>query len=436
MNLRFQKNIFDMFMESQYWPLDIMRDYQRTQLAQLLRHARATVPFYKTRLDPIFTKTGDIDWEHWQEIPIVTRADLRDRREEMLTTALPPGHGPSKTFYSSGSSGVPIAMESTKMWTDVNRAASQRFGIMQGIDYNETWARMAAVNENGEFFDEEFYQSQKGNRTNADRRPQTEEFVINRNCSETRKLELLRELGVAYLVDFSINAELLAVRNISLTNPVRLNAVICVGQGISQEQKNLFLESFGAKSLSIYSSKEGGFMGYQCGGDFRYHVTSEALSLEIISEKGSSCEIGERGRVIVTPFFSTALPLIRYEQGDTAEFQSLCNCTNSLPLVTKIEGRQDQILRFPEGPCAVVSLNSQLWRTNLNATAFQLAQTDKLKLEVRYIANTPNSQVNEAPIIEHIRKFIHARAEIIFKPVESIPLNSGGKQQRIVCEIA
>ena len=133
MNLRFQKNIFDMFMESQYWPLDIMRDYQRTQLAQLLRHAKERPVFYKTRLDPIFTKTGDIDWEHSARNPIVTRADLRDRREEMLTTALPPGHGPSKTFHSSGSSGVPIAMGSTKMWSDVNRAASQRFGIIKGL---------------------------------------------------------------------------------------------------------------------------------------------------------------------------------------------------------------------------------------------------------------------------------------------------------------
>ncbi len=91
-----RQRIFEMLMESQYWPPAIMLEYQRSQLAQLLRHARANVPFYKTRLDPVFKSNGEIDWDRWHEIPIVTRADLRDRRDEMLAASLPPGHGPVK----------------------------------------------------------------------------------------------------------------------------------------------------------------------------------------------------------------------------------------------------------------------------------------------------------------------------------------------------
>ena len=90
-----------------------MLAYQRSQLGQLLRHAKATVPFYRTRLDAVFKRNGDIDWDRWQEIPIVTRADLRDNYSAMITTALPPGHGPAKTYRSSGSSGIPIAVETT-----------------------------------------------------------------------------------------------------------------------------------------------------------------------------------------------------------------------------------------------------------------------------------------------------------------------------------
>ena len=81
-------------------------------------------PFYKSRLDVVFKKNGEIDWDRWQEIPIVTRADLRDRREQMLTTALPPGHGPTKTFHSSGSSGVPISVEVTQLATLAKLAAA------------------------------------------------------------------------------------------------------------------------------------------------------------------------------------------------------------------------------------------------------------------------------------------------------------------------
>jgi phenylacetate-CoA ligase len=54
----FPKQVFDMFMESQYWPAEHMLAYQRSQLSQLLIHARANVPFYKERLDPVFVANG------------------------------------------------------------------------------------------------------------------------------------------------------------------------------------------------------------------------------------------------------------------------------------------------------------------------------------------------------------------------------------------
>ena len=79
-----------MLMESQFWPPEQMRAFQLTQLAQLLRFAKATVPFYETRLDVVFRRDGEIDWDRWREIPIVTRMDVRDRHDEMQTSALPP----------------------------------------------------------------------------------------------------------------------------------------------------------------------------------------------------------------------------------------------------------------------------------------------------------------------------------------------------------
>ena len=86
-------------MESQYWPPEADAGISAQPAhAACSCHARENVPFYKTRLDPLFKKNGEIDWNRWHEIPIVSRADLRDRRNELLATELPPGHGPSKTF--------------------------------------------------------------------------------------------------------------------------------------------------------------------------------------------------------------------------------------------------------------------------------------------------------------------------------------------------
>ena len=431
----FQKQIFDMLMESQHWPPKHMLAYQRSQLSQLLRHARAHVPFYKTRLDPVFRNDGDIDWSRWNEIPIVTRTDLRDKRNEMLAAALPPGHGPSKTFHSSGSSGVPIAMEATEIWVNANRAVARRFYELQGIDSKKTRATLSHSTKSGEMLREEFYLKQWG-------KPSTgatytgREVVLRRNLPESRKLDLLESENVAYLSDSPNNTEVLARFNLTRKKPVRLEAILCIGQGVTEDQRDLFQASLGARSLSIYSSEEGGMMACQCGDSLHYHLNSESVLVEILTPDGKNCGPGEPGHVIITPFFSTALPLIRYDQGDTAELQSTCTCDSRLPILCNIMGRQDQFMQFPDGIRSAFGLNQKLLRENLNAIAFQLAQVATFKLEIRFVPADVNKRVNAEPIIAHIRELIHSKLEIVFKPVKQIPLNPGGKQQRIVCEIA
>ena len=430
-----RQRIYEMLMESQYWPPEQMLAFQRSQLAQLLRHAKATVPFYKTRLDVVFKNNGEIDWDRWHEIPIVTRADLRDRRHEMLTTALPPGHGPTKTFHSSGSSGVPVSVEVTQLATVAKHAAMSRQLVYGRVNPRKTRAQSVYVNANGELFEEEFYyrdsQQDKGSAL-----PEARDIAINRKLPDRRKLQLLKELSVSYLFENPNNAELLARANLVYGEGVKLEGIFCSGQELTAEQKKLFRESFGARGHIIYSSKEGGIMAFECSNSQNFHVNSELILLETATLEGSQCETGQIGRVIITPFFSTALPLIRYDQGDTAKFFPSCDCKIKLPVLGQIDGRQDQKFLMPSGEKSVTGLGSSFICASLNAHAFQLAQTATLKMEVRFVPAQANTQIETAPLIAHFHKLIHPDLEIIFKPVDEIPLNAGGKQQRIVCEIA
>jgi phenylacetate-CoA ligase len=431
----FKQRIYEMLTESQFWPPETMLEFQRSQLTQLLLHARENVPFYKTRLDPVFKKNGEIDWDRWHEIPLVTRADLRDRRNEMLATELPPGHGSTKTFNSSGSSGIPIAVEVTQLWTYANQAAAHRFHMLQGIVPAKTMASLANSVKDPELLGVEYYFKQK-NKQSPDTENDARQLVLNRNLTEDRKLDILETEGVTYLSDIPNNIEVLAVANLSRKNPVRLETIMCSGQGLTVDQRNLFQASFGARSVSIYSSMEGGLMGCQCGDNFHYHLNSELVLVEILAPDGGICAPGEPGRVVITPFFSTALPLIRYEQGDGAEFQSPCACDSNLPVIGNISGRQDQFMRFPEGMRSATGLSQKLIRETLNALAYQLAQVETYKLELRYVSANSNRQFDPSPIVAHVRELIHPKLDVVFKPVEQVPLNPGGKHQRIVCEIA
>ena len=91
-------------------------------------------------------------------------------------------------------------------------------------------------------------------------------------------------------------------------------------------------------------------------------------------------------------------------------------------------------MRFPEGIRAATGLRQQLLRENLNALAFQIAQVETFKLEIRFVP-AEAGKINPEPIVAHIRQLIHPQLDVVFKPVEKVPLNPGGKHQRIVCEL-
>ena len=134
-----QHEFYDMLMESQYWLPETMLNYQRSQLAQLLRHARANVPFYEKRLDPVFTGSGDIDWERWEEIPIVTRSDMLERRDDMLARELPKGHGTVGTLASSGSTGLPIQITTNRLTVLAANSNRWRAHRWHGLDWSRTY---------------------------------------------------------------------------------------------------------------------------------------------------------------------------------------------------------------------------------------------------------------------------------------------------------
>ena len=93
-------------------------------------------------------------------------------------------------------------------------------------------------------------------------------------------------------------------------------------------------------------------------------------------------------------------------------------------------------MRFPEGIRSATGLSQKLIRETLGALAYQLAQVETYKLEIRYVPAEVSRQFDPRPIILHVRELIHPHLDVVFKPMVQVPMNSGGKHQRIVCEIA
>jgi phenylacetate-CoA ligase len=427
----FQHRIYEMLMESQYWPPARILEFQTTQLAQLLKHAKATVPFYQTRLDCIFKGNGDIDWNRWQEIPIVSRIDLRDSRDTMLTSSLPDGHGPTKDFSTSGSSGIPITITSTAITTTTKTAALRRMCHTHSIDDTKNSATFVfphelegTIHKSGDTPIWSCRQSANG----------TKNIKINLFIPDDDKLDILAREQVSYLSHLPNTAEILGYRNQGRRTPVKLDAFLGYGQSIGDEQRQKIHAAFGARCISIYSSKEAGLMACQCATGTHFHINSELVFLEIINERNEPCAPGETGRVVVTPLHSTAQPLIRYEQGDLATRGHACGCGVTLPVIKSIEGRQDPIFIFPDRLGSEVLIDKVLLQKSLSAHAIQVAQVKTLDFEIRFVSDADAPARAKSKIVRHLREVLHPNLNVTYVRVTEIPRNAGGKQQRFVRE--
>jgi phenylacetate-CoA ligase len=432
-----RQRIYEMLMESQFWPPAQMLEFQRSQLAQLLRHARETVPFYKTRLAPLFEKNDEINWDRWHEIPIVTRADLREHRPELLTRELPPGHGPTKEFSTSGSSGVPITVTATAIAAETQRAVRARFDKLHGLNLAKCRARFDFPSEFQDW--KQVFRNSKnepigGLKSNG---PGTA-LKVSVKAADAEKLSVLRNGKAAILSSLPNDIEIIARKNLRLRprDRVRLESILCFGQGPTGEQRELFLRSFGAKTVEIYSSKEAGFMAFQCTSGNHFHINSELVFLEVLNSQGLPCAPGEVGRVVVTPLYGTAQPLIRYEQGDMATPGLACSCGLRLPVLSKIDGRQDPILKLPGRLATEMLVNKDLLTRTLKADALQVAQVSELQFEIRYVAPRVATPTGRGVITRHLRFVLHPGLNVSYKKVAEIPRNAGGKQQRFVREFA
>lgn len=429
---RTQKRFFQMLMDSQYWSAAQFLAYQRQQLAPLLRHARASVPFYANRLDAVF-EGDEIRWEHWRELPIVTRDDLLQSRVEMQARSLAPSHGSTANFSTSGSTGAPITTTHNASATLAADATLLRMYQWHDLD----WGR-DLVNYQGDDPDIDGYpEGGLGGKWG----PAWEEaatgqmFKINRHADALEAIEFMERKGVAYFRGGGTDLRMLAYEGRRVGSKLRLHAAMARSCVITEYLEQLVDEAFQAKVVPYYSSKEGHKMAHRCPLKRTYHVAPEVVLLEVLRPNGEPCSFGETGKVVITPLFSYAQPLIRYEQGDLATVGEPCECGRSLPVLGDVLGRVKHMCRLPDGRTIAPPTLPSTVLVGLQAREYQFAQLALDMIEVRYIPADDTVVGDEQALAAAIRTKTTEGMNIRFKRIDSFNVPLGRKHLEFVSEL-
>jgi len=370
---------------TQWWPADRLREAQKAQLKRLLGHAVRHVPFYRRRLGKLADADDEAFWQGWRELPLLTRRDVQLAGDDLLSLALPDGHGERTEVYTSGSTGKPIHAVRSDLWLLMWSAVTVREHLWHGRDLT---GKLAAIREStpdkapypdGERLDNWGFSTADIFRTGLC-------VSLNITTPVDDQLKWLLREEPDYLLTHPTMLDRL-VRHSAETGlrPKRLRQVLTISEILAPGLRELCHAEWNAPVVDTYSTREAGYLALQCPDADHYHLQSETALVEILDPAGRPCAPGEIGRVIVTPLHNLAMPLLRYDVGDHAEMGAPCPCGRGLPVIRRILGRRQNMLRTAEGERWPLLSSDDIGKLLALAPIrqYQFAQTHLDRIEVR-----------------------------------------------------
>ena len=422
--------------QSEWWRPEELLEHQYRQLGLLVEHARRTVPHYRHRLKPL---KGPMTPEKWRKIPILTRSDVQRAGERLNTRQLPESHGKSQEIFTSGSTGKPIRVLLTQLFTHYWGAITIREHLWHGRDFTGKFASIrqssvdAAPYPDGETFKSWGWVSG----LLFDTGPLVS---LNITTPAAEQFEWLQRQNADYLLSHPTMLHDVAAHSLKTGGSLpALRQIITIAEILRPDTREICRKAWGVPLVDMYSTREAGYIALQCPKHDHYHVQSEVTFVEILDEAGEPCAPGEIGRVIVTPLHNFATPLIRYEVGDFAEVGAPCDCGRGLPVLTRVVGRERNMLVTPEGERRwplLMAGDLEALHACAPIRQFQIVQKTVDLIELRLAVPRDLEETEEEALRNWVRvKFDHP-FEVDFSYHDEILRSASGKYQDFLSEVA
>lgn len=395
-----------------------LADYQGKLLRALVRHAFEDTPFYAGRgTVPEGLTASDA---FWRAQPFMSRRDLAERFDSLRPMSFPKLHGVISSLSTGGSTG-PAARRDTSSLESVAR-------LLASYRTYETWK----LDQSRPFFVLRTKRNMEDRPDDSWGFPWREEARrgwrrwIDVAAPPAEQLAAMAGLGPVYVNTHPSNILRLAIE--ALRSGVRpdIPHIICVGEYLAPEVRELAREAFGSTVIDAFSSAEGGVIAIQCPEAGLYHIQSEQVLAEIIAADGAPCAPGGTGEVVVTPLYSYATPLLRYRSGDFVEAGPACACGRVLPTISRILGRREHMFRWPDGTRRLPEIDRVQITRLLGHEQWALAQTGEATALFRHAGSV--SAATKGRLAEDLAKALGEDFALGFAAVEQLPLTSGGKR--------
>jgi phenylacetate-CoA ligase len=172
------------------------------------------------------------------------------------------------------------------------------------------------------------------------------------------------------------------------------------------------------------------------------HLSEDLVIFEIVDENNHPVPPGVFGeKALITVLFNRTQPLIRYELNDSARRAATpCRCGRPYALVDAIQGRMEDVLRFPAVRGGEVAVHPNVFDTVMDmvpATGWQVV----LEAEgLRVLISGVHNEFVDKTLEDALRKALDAQGMVVppirVERVPVIPRGPTGKAPLIKCNLS
>jgi phenylacetate-CoA ligase len=402
---------------TQYYPKERMLAYQRRLLEHLLRHARAEVPFYEKRLNNLFDRKDDIRWDAWPDIPTFTRNEAQKAGEQMFARNLPAEAGAVEYGQTSGSTGRPLKFQTNSLMRLMKGAVGEQIFSWHKVDKTKTAAFI---------MDHKKYHplpgGSKGRLWNLEK-PDSPVFQLSLGYTVAQQVEWLSHTKARVLISYPSNAAAILkyVKDNNLAAP--FDTVVCNGECLTENVRKFLTNHGNIKVIDRFGASEIGPISAACPENHTIHHQFAEIGLVENLEVGSDVALTSgSGRMVITPFYNYAMPLIRYENEDYIETSDQpCGCGRTLPVINRIVGRRRNLFKFANGKVRWPNFDDSEFLPFLHAHQFQFIQKSIKHIDVLYVPDGSSREPDADKMKSYMQGKLNETFDISIIKTDSIP---------------
>jgi phenylacetate-CoA ligase len=333
-------------------PLAAIRRDQARRVRAMVSYAYRNVPYYRETMDRLDVRPADFQSaEDLSKLPLLEREQLQNDPERFVSTAQPlEGYFP---LSSGGSTGAPSKVYYDSSALFQNAAHGERTRSMttaligRGFGYRET---VIAMHHSSAQVVQQFLRDHalfpSGMRAQR-------QYLSVLDPSE-KNVRLINEHQPDAIRGFGSALGLLFGYVHATGTPLHLPKVVTYhADAMSPTVRHLIENEFNIPVFSTYGAVEAFNIGFECEHHQGYHLNIDLYPVRIVDAEGREVPEGEGGEVVVSNLLSRGTVLFNYRLSDLSAISpDRCPCGRSLPLLSFLHGRTDDLIELPSGEIA------------------------------------------------------------------------------------